>query len=44
MFLAASSSLALVHEYTDADDRAARALADYCLDRLAMEALRSTVR
>jgi len=27
-----------VHQYTPADDRAARALAQYCLDRLAMEA------
>jgi len=27
-----------VHRYTSADDRTARSLADYCLDRLAMEA------
>jgi glutamate/tyrosine decarboxylase-like PLP-dependent enzyme len=27
-----------VHRYTPADDRALRAIADYCLDRLAMEA------
>jgi L-2,4-diaminobutyrate decarboxylase len=34
----AAPSLPLVHRYTPADDRALRAIADYCLDRLAMEA------
>jgi L-2,4-diaminobutyrate decarboxylase len=34
----AAPSLPLVHRYTPADDRALRAIADYCLDRLAMQA------
>ena len=36
--IAAGPSLALVHRYSPADDRTSRAIAEYCLDRLQMDA------